>query len=208
MSSQLTDLISAVGLKEGKPEPALLAALEDKIATRRAAAVVALGEATTDDTKTLLRKMYKDTDPEVHLRAAQALIGLQDNGGGRRTDFNLCLTCRRNWRGKPRTNSPGSPRTRPPTCRSAPTPPAAPSTATPGRPGGRRTARRSSWSKSDPAASGCSGYTPGMIEGFDLVEARRQGRVTELDASGKVLLADRGAGLPHRRPGRSTTIAC
>ncbi len=192
MSSQLTDLISAVGLKEGKPEPALLAALEDKIATRRAAAVVALGEATTDDTKTLLRKMYKDTDPEVHLRAAQALIGLQDKEAVAEL-INLLpdLPTELAWEAEDQLTRLAKDK--------APNVPF-------GTDAAGRTKYRDAWAawwkengekvelvKSDPRQR-MLGYTL-IIEGFDPV--KRQGRVTELDASGKVRWQIEGLNFPN-----------
>jgi HEAT repeat protein len=78
VASQIADLISAVGFTDGKPAPALTAALEDKVAARRAAAVIALGQHDGDDLKATIRKMLKDPDVEVRLRASQALIGLKD----------------------------------------------------------------------------------------------------------------------------------
>src|SRR5205823_668410 len=48
-----------------------------KVAARRAAAAIALGEA-GDDQKPALRKLLKDAEPEVRLRATQSLIGLKD----------------------------------------------------------------------------------------------------------------------------------
>jgi hypothetical protein len=78
VASEVMDLIGTVGFKDGKPEPALLAALDDKVAIRRGGAVVALGQEEWDDQKAAFRKMLKDSDPEVRLRVTQSLIGLKD----------------------------------------------------------------------------------------------------------------------------------
>ncbi len=78
MAAQVGDLVGFVGFKDGKPAPALLAALEDKVAARRIAAVVALGQDGGDDQKADVRKLLKDADLEVRLRATQALVGLKD----------------------------------------------------------------------------------------------------------------------------------
>jgi hypothetical protein len=77
----IVDLLGTAGFKDGKPDPALVAALSDKMAVRRSAAVLALGDEEWDGQKDALRKSLKDAEPEVRLRAAQTLIGLKDKEG-------------------------------------------------------------------------------------------------------------------------------
>jgi HEAT repeat protein len=77
----IVDLLGVVGFKDGKPNPALVAALNDKVSVRRSAAVLALGDEEWDGQKDALRKLLKDAEPEVRLRAAQTLIGLKDKEG-------------------------------------------------------------------------------------------------------------------------------
>jgi HEAT repeat protein len=64
--------LAANALVEGKPDPALVAALADKHAARRAGAAVALCRASAEQRSTV-KKLLHDGDPTVRLRAALAL---------------------------------------------------------------------------------------------------------------------------------------
>lgn len=70
----LTDL----AVRDGKPEPALVAALTDKSAVRRAAAAVALGRARLPDVLPSVRKLLQDKDPRVRLHVALALTAARE----------------------------------------------------------------------------------------------------------------------------------
>jgi HEAT repeat protein len=70
--------LAAVSHSDGKPGPALLRALEDKLALRRAAAVSALCQHGTSGHRAALRKLLADSVPSVRLRAALALAQASD----------------------------------------------------------------------------------------------------------------------------------
>ncbi len=62
-----------VAVRDGKPEPSMLAALSDKVATRRGAAAEALCRAGLADHEEIL-KLLKDAEPTVRLHVAVGLI--------------------------------------------------------------------------------------------------------------------------------------
>jgi HEAT repeat protein len=70
--------LAAVSYRDGKPEPALLRALEDKLSLRRAAAVAALCQHGTRGHRAALRKLLAAPVPSVRLRAALALAQASD----------------------------------------------------------------------------------------------------------------------------------
>jgi HEAT repeat protein len=65
--------ITALALKDGKPDPALLAALENKSPTIRAVAGEAMAMAGAPEGRTAARKLLTDADLTVRLRVALAL---------------------------------------------------------------------------------------------------------------------------------------
>jgi hypothetical protein len=67
-----------LAVRDGKVEPALAKALEDKLPLRRAAAVEAIAAADLADQRDAVRALLKDADLTVRLRAALALAGAQD----------------------------------------------------------------------------------------------------------------------------------
>jgi HEAT repeat protein len=74
LAAQLIDVLADAGCTEGKADPALLRALEDKISVRRAAAAVALCKGKTDENALpAIRKLLRDPDAQVRLRTAIAL---------------------------------------------------------------------------------------------------------------------------------------
>jgi HEAT repeat protein len=75
VASQLRDLLVTVGFREGKPEAALVRALEDKAPARRAAAAWALCRGGATDQFPAVGKLLKDEDSTVRLRAGFALAG-------------------------------------------------------------------------------------------------------------------------------------
>jgi hypothetical protein len=65
--------LAAVAVRDGKPDPALVAALEDQSPIRRAAAGEALCRAGAAELKTRIRKLLDDKSPLVRLRVGLAL---------------------------------------------------------------------------------------------------------------------------------------
>lgn len=76
LAEQLTDILSAVACPGGKADEALVKALDNKVATRRALAVLALCRAKAVGELPAVRKLLKDPDLTVQLRAAQGLASL------------------------------------------------------------------------------------------------------------------------------------
>ena len=74
----VTDALSALALRDGKADPALIAALEDKLALKRATAAAALARAGAKEQMPALRKLLKDPDAVVRLRVALALVAVRD----------------------------------------------------------------------------------------------------------------------------------
>jgi hypothetical protein len=73
----LTTLIT-LGIRDGKEDPALVAALEDKLALKRSAAALVLGRSPIPDRRQQVRQLLRDTDPTVRLRAANGLLAGRD----------------------------------------------------------------------------------------------------------------------------------
>lgn len=65
--------LAALAIRDGKPEPALVAALGDKTADRRTAAAVALCRSGLPEPRPALEKLLEDADTVVRLRVALAL---------------------------------------------------------------------------------------------------------------------------------------
>ncbi len=70
--------LAAVAWRDGKPDPALIAALGDSLALRRGAAVEALCQNGKAEPRAALRKLLLDPSPSVRLRAARALALARD----------------------------------------------------------------------------------------------------------------------------------
>lgn len=62
------------GVKAGKPDPSLLAALSDRAPVRRALAAEALARSAYADHKDALRKLLTDPDPTVRYRLSRAML--------------------------------------------------------------------------------------------------------------------------------------
>src|SRR5205823_6027732 len=73
VSEEVKAALGTVALRDGKPEPVLVRALDDPLAVRRAAAVEALSQVPGDELRPALRKLLRDPRPTVRLRAALAL---------------------------------------------------------------------------------------------------------------------------------------
>src|SRR5262249_57299130 len=68
----------AVGLKDGKPDPALVKALKDRVSLRRGAAARVICEVGGTAFHSYIRPLLKDAKPSVRLRAALALVNAHD----------------------------------------------------------------------------------------------------------------------------------
>src|SRR5262249_27168702 len=77
-SEATREALAAVAQKDGKPEPVLLKALEDKSTLRREAAAVALAKGGGKAAWPALRKLLKDPEAAVRLRVAVALVYAHD----------------------------------------------------------------------------------------------------------------------------------
>jgi HEAT repeat protein len=75
---EIINTLSEVSVPDGKVDPALLRALEDKSPARRAVAAEVLCRKGGSNCKATVRKLLKDPKPTVRMRAAVALANLQD----------------------------------------------------------------------------------------------------------------------------------
>ncbi|HYT90373.1 MAG TPA: PQQ-binding-like beta-propeller repeat protein [Gemmataceae bacterium] len=71
---EICSTLPKVILRDGKPEPVVLAALKDKVAVKRGAAAAALVQAGVNSELPAVRALLKDSDPGVQLRIALALV--------------------------------------------------------------------------------------------------------------------------------------
>jgi HEAT repeat protein len=78
MMSETQAALSSLALADGKLEPALLAALSDKLPLRRAVAAEVVCEVALPEHKSSVRPLLKDADPTVRMRAALAMAGAHD----------------------------------------------------------------------------------------------------------------------------------
>jgi HEAT repeat protein len=74
IAAQVAGLLPAVGCPEVKPAPALLRAMHDPLAVRRAAAAVALCKAHATEQLPAVRKLLEDPDAAVRTKIALALV--------------------------------------------------------------------------------------------------------------------------------------
>ncbi len=65
--------LRATGLRDGKPDPAVTAALTDKLAIRRAAAAHVQGRAKAAEDRRAVARLFADVDARVRFEAAAAL---------------------------------------------------------------------------------------------------------------------------------------
>src|SRR5262249_30277783 len=71
-------ILADIGCPDGKPDPALIAALGDPLPLRRSAAAAAVSRAQNADALDAVRPLLKDADAEVRLRAALGLAARTD----------------------------------------------------------------------------------------------------------------------------------
>lgn len=73
VEEETLDALVVVGLRDGRPDVLLVAALKDKDTLRRAAAALVVGRSSDGDERTAVRVLLKDAEPRVRLGAAQGL---------------------------------------------------------------------------------------------------------------------------------------
>jgi HEAT repeat protein len=78
IAGELRTALIALAMTDGKVDPAVARALEDKLPVRRAAAAEALAFGGGAAQRDAVRKLLKDNDPSVKLRTAIALTSAQD----------------------------------------------------------------------------------------------------------------------------------
>jgi HEAT repeat protein len=72
------ETLTSLGVRDGKADPALVAALADKVAARRSAAAEVLCKGGAAEHFAAVRKLLADPDPDVRLRSALALTSVRD----------------------------------------------------------------------------------------------------------------------------------
>ncbi|HEV3235511.1 MAG TPA: HEAT repeat domain-containing protein, partial [Gemmataceae bacterium] len=78
VADEVRSSLAAVAVTDGKPDPVLVEALTDKVASRRGAAAEALCRAGAKDQLNAIRKLIKDPEPSVQLRVGLALVALKE----------------------------------------------------------------------------------------------------------------------------------
>jgi HEAT repeat protein len=78
MTAEVEAALAAVALRDGKPDPAVLRALDDPLAPRRAAAAEALCRAGGQEHAPAVSRLLRDPDLRVRLRVASALASARD----------------------------------------------------------------------------------------------------------------------------------
>jgi hypothetical protein len=73
--------LNASAVRDGKPEAAVLRALEDRTAVKRGAAGEALTRAGPGEVRRATGKLLRDTDPAVRLQVAMAFVESRDRRG-------------------------------------------------------------------------------------------------------------------------------
>jgi hypothetical protein len=80
VAEELLDAVYTLGVRKGKLDPALDAALKDAQPARRAIAAVLLGRFGSDAQRKLVVALLEDKDVEVRFRAAQGLLAKGERG--------------------------------------------------------------------------------------------------------------------------------
>ncbi len=78
MRQQVVAALRSMAVREGKVDPSIAAALDDKLAMRRLCAGEVLAEVGGADERKAVRKLLKDSDPMVRMRVGLALVAAQD----------------------------------------------------------------------------------------------------------------------------------
>ncbi len=75
---EIRGALAAIAVRDGKPDPTLVKALDDKLPLRRGIAAEALAAGGAADERALARRLLKDTDMGVRLRVALALTAARE----------------------------------------------------------------------------------------------------------------------------------
>jgi HEAT repeat protein len=78
MANEMQTALSALALRDGKPEAALVAALADRLPVRRAVAAEVVCRTGREAGRALVRPLLLDPDPQVRLRAAVVLAAARE----------------------------------------------------------------------------------------------------------------------------------
>jgi HEAT repeat protein len=78
VAEEVRKALTALAVRDGKPEPALVAALSDPVAGRRAAAAEALCRSGLTEPRASVKQLLKDPDAEVRLQVALTLANAHD----------------------------------------------------------------------------------------------------------------------------------
>jgi HEAT repeat protein len=78
VADEVRTALASLAVRDGKPDPALVAALADKSPQRRVAAGVALCRANVAGQRDAVRKLLEDRDAGVRLRVALALVAARE----------------------------------------------------------------------------------------------------------------------------------
>jgi HEAT repeat protein len=81
VADEVLAALLALGVKDGKVDPAFPAAVADKVPERRAAAALALGKHGSADERKAVYGLLTDSDAGVRFRAAQGLLAGRDKEG-------------------------------------------------------------------------------------------------------------------------------
>jgi hypothetical protein len=145
---EICKALPAVTLHEGKPDPAVRAALKDKLAVKRGAAGAALIKAGPGDELPAARALLDDPAPSVQLRVALALVRerREKPAVGKLIALLEQLPPEQLWPAEELLIRIAGDKA--PQSRSAPTSPAGRSAIRPGKPGGPRPPATSTWRRS------------------------------------------------------------
>ncbi len=77
-ASLVREVLVSAGFRDGKPDPALVHALQASVGPRRAAAAVALCQGGAVEELPAVRQLLRDADPEVRCQVGLALARLQE----------------------------------------------------------------------------------------------------------------------------------
>jgi HEAT repeat protein len=78
VKEEIATALLSLGVKDGKVDSALVAALEDQAPARKAVAAMIVARFGTPEQKDAVRKLLKDSDPRVRFRAAQGLVAARE----------------------------------------------------------------------------------------------------------------------------------
>jgi HEAT repeat protein len=78
MAGEVQTALTSLAVRDGKVDPALVRALDDPLPARRALAAEVLAKAGGAEQRSAVRKLLRDADPNVRLRAAFALAAANE----------------------------------------------------------------------------------------------------------------------------------